>query len=659
MASGIPYLFWNSVKTWNSVAGVSSSCRADLKKWSNRMFAGDTDALKMLDSSGKFPAASMMKTTTAIGDYDQCLSIDSAMFCSMELFPKQVNNNLPNSSFYSLDQRVIFHDGGFIQTICLPFGCKSSEVQQLVDHLVRPYLMTTGPGFITCDSAESTSWSKTFKSLTALQVGGLLFLILMISVNTISTLLHMSHIFEINPVPVTDTLISMSAITSCYEMFHVRKSYFNDSRKVLLDMIKVYSVCLATMSHSWALLGAPLANYLLDRYEMMSQALSQPISPNEAGLDILTVISGFTAFQIMWKAAKNNELPYVFAFSDRVLKFLPAMIAIVSIEMIWPLLGSGPLYTKYSIFNVNRCSQNGWMNFLFINNWSSSGTDICAPVTFTASSIIQLFLVSLIVMKIMSGSRKNGKIVCWLLIISCNALTALNAYVNNVTPTLMTPFPNIYDVDSNFVAVHAFFPTQCSAYFMGFLLGFYITEEKLTLDLSTWSKMGKWITVGLSFSCVTFCLMVAAVCLNVIPRHFAPLFILVNRAGLALSAVIGILILYSLENFSIVDKILWICNGTDENDNNNKDDKVFSWLAGFHRLTLGIFFVNMTVIHYEMFTRRRLIPLELMSVLSRSLFIMVFVLLASFLFTIVFIHPVDRLLNSYYSRMRDSKRKTK
>jgi hypothetical protein len=457
-----------------------------------------------------------------------------------------------------------------------------------------------------------------------------------------------------------NAFIGMSAVTSCYEIFHVKYSYFSDRRRVILDVFKAVSVSVTAVSHSWSVIGAPLAYYLFDRIELLSYFLSQPISQsfsNEAGLGVLMVMSGFTAFQIMWKAAKTNELPFVFAFIDRVLKFLPAMIAVVSIEMIWPLLGSGPLYTRYSKFNLQRCSKNGWMNLLFINNWNISAVDICAPQTFFASVIVQMLLLSLVVMWIMRRNEKFGLFVCWILIIASNVWTGVSAFTNNVTPTLLTPFPNINEVVEHISAVHTFCPTQCAPYFMGFLLGFYITEKKLALDVSTWTKMGKWISITAFFSSVSNYLMVAGACFDLIPRQFSPLFVLVNRGSLAMSTVVMIMILYSLKDFSIVDKILGI-RGEEIDRNNNNDGKVFSWLAAFHRLSLGVFFTNMTVVHYDIFTRRRLIPFDLMSILSRSIFILVFVMLTSLIFTVVFIHPAEKLLSHLYHGNRRNVCKT-
>ena len=156
LSSGIPFILWTEIGTGKSFDNVSPECIADLEYWKRKMLSGDKQGLKMIDSSGKYPTASMMHTTTALGDYDQCLSINEAQFCSLELFPKQIDRSVWTSGNHSLDQSVMNQDTGLIQTICLPASaCSPIEIRRLVDQIVQPYLMTAGPGFVSCDTALS------------------------------------------------------------------------------------------------------------------------------------------------------------------------------------------------------------------------------------------------------------------------------------------------------------------------------------------------------------------------------------------------------------------------------------------------------------------------------------------------------------------------
>lgn len=647
VSTGIPFLLWSEIGTDKSFRDVSPSCIADLQFWKEKMLSGKEQALKMMDSSGKYPTASMMKTTATLGDYDQCLSIISAQYCTVELFPKQIDKSVWNSGNYSLDQKVMNQDTGLIQTMCLPAdACTPQEVRSLVDQLVRPYLMTVGPGFVTCDTPDSISWTKTLTSLSFYQMIGLAYLLITMWLISCATALHIFFIGTgIQPAGIFAFLSSLSAIDSAVKVFYVKESYFDDPRRIIMDVFKAVTICVTAISHSYAVIGAPLGFYMFDSQEKMSQFLRRPASQtsaNEAGIGVFMVLSGFTAFQIMFPLAKAKKLPYVWAFVDRLFKFLPAMAAVVAVELIWPILGSGPLYTRYTEFNLKRCMGSGWANLLLVSNWIES-IEMCAPQTYFASLVMQLFLLSLLVTKMLMKSERKGTSLCWILIIATNIWTGVNAWRYNLTPTLFHYYPKAQDVIDHVTAVHVHFASSCSAYFMGFLCGFYIVEKKMVMDLTTWTQVIKWTLITTLLMSVGNGLMIASVCYDLVDRRYSPLFILVNRGTVSLAAVVILFILYSVKEYNMIRKVL----GSRSHVSTEKETerKQFSLLAAFHRLALGIFFTNMTVVHYDIFTRRRLITYEIIPIMSRSLFILVSVLVASLLFTILFISPFEKIIS--------------
>lgn len=51
-----------------------------------------------------------------------------------------------------------------------------------------------------------------------------------------------------------------------------------------------------------------------------------------------------------------------------IFSFLPAMAVITSFELLWPIVGTGPLYSRAGNFIKDKCTQNWWYNMLLINN---------------------------------------------------------------------------------------------------------------------------------------------------------------------------------------------------------------------------------------------------------------------------------------------------
>lgn len=69
---------------------------------------------------------------------------------------------------------------------------------------------------------------------------------------------------------------------------------------------------------------------------------------------------------------KGGNFSYGWSTLDRVLKHLPALVAIVCLDLMWPLFGSGPFFTRVANFTLGKCSQYWWANLSFTTNFLSS-----------------------------------------------------------------------------------------------------------------------------------------------------------------------------------------------------------------------------------------------------------------------------------------------
>lgn len=117
-----------------------------------------------------------------------------------------------------------------------------------------------------------------------------------------------------------------------------------------------------------------------DRLQYFQQFLRLPQTQgmyNDAGLSGVTAFGGFAAFVVMYPMAKKKQLPYVFAFVDRFLKFLPSMICITAFDFVWPLLGTGPFHSHLSKFIIDRCHRGWWANLLMVNNLIEPEDTVC------------------------------------------------------------------------------------------------------------------------------------------------------------------------------------------------------------------------------------------------------------------------------------------
>src|SRR5687768_11594876 len=90
---------------------------------------------------------------------------------------------------------------------------------------------------------------------------------------------------------------------------------------------------------------------------------------NTVMLTMLNFMSAFVTFKIFAPLAKSGALRIIPVFIHRAVTLLPAMAAIVALDIIWPLIGSGPFYTRVATFVRNKCARNWWANLLFINSF--------------------------------------------------------------------------------------------------------------------------------------------------------------------------------------------------------------------------------------------------------------------------------------------------
>lgn len=52
------------------------------------------------------------------------------------------------------------------------------------------------------------------------------------------------------------------------------------------------------------------------------------------------------------------------------------MMAMTACELLWPLFGNGPLYSRVADHVADKCTKNWWRNLLFINNYGIDTIDI-------------------------------------------------------------------------------------------------------------------------------------------------------------------------------------------------------------------------------------------------------------------------------------------
>lgn len=61
---------------------------------------------------------------------------------------------------------------------------------------------------------------------------------------------------------------------------------------------------------------------------------------------------------------------------NRWLRYTPALMAMVAIDIVWPFFGSGPMYTQISNHLQDKCLKSWWMNLLALGNVQSAPDNV-------------------------------------------------------------------------------------------------------------------------------------------------------------------------------------------------------------------------------------------------------------------------------------------
>ncbi|GFW82439.1 NRF domain-containing protein [Trichonephila clavipes] len=121
---------------------ASLKCLFDLAKIFMSVKNLEAWAIRMMDATGKPSGGLMEGTSTALGDYDECLDTVSPSkypifgeYCLLEFlgFLQKVRSN---------PDHVIFRLG-----VCVPSSCSTKGIQSMMDRVNSPYLGTAAVAF--------------------------------------------------------------------------------------------------------------------------------------------------------------------------------------------------------------------------------------------------------------------------------------------------------------------------------------------------------------------------------------------------------------------------------------------------------------------------------------------------------------------------------
>lgn len=206
-------------------------------------------------------------------------------------------------------------------------------------------------------------------------------------------------------------------------------------------------------------------------------------------------ISGFVLVFITLRQGESSSkvlrVPPLSLYAGvRAIRLLIPMIGILSLHFLWPLLGDGPVYDKFTSQLLNACRTNWWKNLLLVNNYDET-PDLCLVHTWFLSADFQLHLIAYPLIVLLSVSETLGLLFNFTLIFGGAIVPAMLHYQRHA-PATLSAFIEVLSKHFFEDMKYLYYPVHIhlSSYFVGFMLG-YLLLKRLKKDSSQMDRKVK------------------------------------------------------------------------------------------------------------------------------------------------------------------------
>ncbi|KAI1293664.1 hypothetical protein HDE_06431 [Halotydeus destructor] len=680
MTKGITSQLWEKLPSALSgelSAQVSASCAQALLTIIRETQDGQLWAYQFMDASAKSSSALLEGTISSLGDYDQCLDINhngdqhlSGQYCMLKLLTS--DDHFDDGSELSARLRMfpMFGEFPLNYALCMPSACSAQEVATVVSLTTQDTCVRQNATPI-CDSRESIAFS--FNKLTKPQIFASVYIVAMVTIVYLSTVMDVYGLIQTKYRKTT-----MSSYTRLFSVnFNLSKLMRSDSDRISgIDNMRTLFAIFASSIHAFSCILDSRAMVKLARLEdykdLFRPMFHQPLISFTA-IELFFFLSGISAIMSTYKATdtRGSIVSLLKNIFFRWLRFMPAILSAVAIDLLWPLYGSGPMFTELSTNVVNNCGNNWWKNVLLINNYDRLN-DLCLTQTWYAAADFQLFALGAIAIFLIQLNKNAGLVFCYLMIFAGMLIPGAKAYLYNYAPFFIIGEGDIKN--ANTYLSEMYFPTYChsSSYFIGLLVAYYYKTGAIDLNM-TWAKRLSCYMLYPCFVIVTF----GPAYWNTFnfPQEnvTSAIFAVTHRVLYILGFIAGLLLMNDTYDFVMYVK----CASKANNNKNSHLENAIAYAMGsrlqpvvsssvpsekkesqaltakpvasmslmkvISKLYFSLYIIHGSYIRYDWYTARQVREFTLLSNVMRSVYSASAALFAAFFFHILFEAPLDNV----------------
>ncbi|RWS07993.1 nose resistant to fluoxetine protein 6-like isoform X1, partial [Dinothrombium tinctorium] len=453
-----------------------------------------------LDSNGKPPSGILQGTLTDFGSFDECLQLNTESLAFSERFETQYclmdinanfNGTIPTDAtpppnietdgiiwdpilrlFWSRNNLLSFRYG-----LCVPSTCTQQELMELGNFLAEPMGLSVNVHY--CQKEKTFMVDKT-QTLILASFASLLLLIIVGTVTEVSIIYRKNEKFLADK-SIADFLVSFS-------IYRNNKRFLSAAKKLQgsplqhLNGVRCLSLCWIIMGHTYFYTDFVHYHHYrrLQHIQNVDDDLTfMPIANFTLSVNTFFFISGLLVVYSNWKklTASEGRIGLLKFFFHRIWRIWPPYFVVISLVLILPLLGSGPLWPQ-SVENTARvCRENWWANILFVNNFQTPN-ELCLLHTWFLAVTMQFYAISAFLLMLLYRFPK----LCIFILIAFITMSGIAVYMYAIVNNLRIPTviaDEVFVDERNIVLTLYIMPyNHLGSYLLGIGFGYFLVKHK-------------------------------------------------------------------------------------------------------------------------------------------------------------------------------------
>ncbi|GIY09310.1 nose resistant to fluoxetine protein 6 [Caerostris extrusa] len=407
----------------SSDAQVSGQCSASIIKVIGGLRQLKEWAMRLIDATGKLPPGILEGTSLSMGDFDECLDIKvgkrdeipekhtrrlffSGKYCLLEFHrPETINRAIADFESGNLDTPIAktktflnlfvrykhLTNATMKLGVCVPSKCSRDDIENVVNsESLREHIGNVHVAYCQAKNERETSTEQTIFSVSNQVIFGFIVSFLLLTTAADAFLRLRNDGEDLKPERQSSIRLMIQKTSLYGNAMKVLSTKRTSESLQCLSGLRTLIIMMIIYSHTYGYLHklhfqkySKAANFL--RFFESFTFLESVMDP------------GITITYNRWRfVSKENKVKLnIFRMLlSRYFRMSAAQILAISVFLLFPLIGTGPIWTAYMTPELTNCRKRWWINLLYIGNFYEP-KDVCLYHTSRRCGIFFIILLIL------------------------------------------------------------------------------------------------------------------------------------------------------------------------------------------------------------------------------------------------------------------------